>query len=424
MTLENQAAPEPRSYWHATAPPPVPSDQLPDAADVVVVGGGMLGVWTAYWLAKAGADVALIERTAISWGATGRNGGFVSAGLADGFAATAARIGEQAAWDVWRLSQEGRDIVRQVVADEAIDCDYRETGTVGLILGEDELDVKHASVNELAARGVAVEALDRAALQELVRTPLGDEIAGGVYHRSNALVHSARYLAGVASAARRRGARLCHAEVRSLRPAGEGTDVVTDRGVVRTTRVVVGVNAWTDELVPTLAGLVVPVRGQILSYEPLPPVFTTGMGAAVTPTGEYWQQALDGSIVIGGCRDDAPNKDVGVREPVPTPDVISRIADVLPRLFPQLAGLKVARRWAGLMAFTADYLPVAGPAPDMPGVWVAGGFCGHGMPFGPSIGQLLAEAATSGRTPAALAPLRADRPSLARMASAEAAPAR
>lgn len=407
---------EPRSYWHATAPPPVPSDPLPDAADIVVVGGGMLGVWTTYWLAKSGAAVTLIERRAISWGATGRNGGFVSAGLANGFAATAALIGEQATWDVWRLSERGRDIVRQVVADEGIDCDYREDGTVGLILGEDELDVKHASVKELAARGVAVEALGRTELQELIHTPLGDEIAGGVYHRDNALVHSAKYLAGVAAAAGRHGARFCRAEVTTLQTHGDRTLVVTDKGTVRAGRVVVGVNAWTDELVPGLSGVVVPVRGQILAYEPLPTVFTTGVGAAVTPTGEYWQQALDGSIVIGGCRDDAPNKDVGVRQPVPTPDVISRIADVLPRLFPQLTRLKVARSWAGLMAFTADYLPVAGPAPDLPGVWVAGGFCGHGMPFGPSLGELLAEAATIGTTPPALAPLRPDRPSLARYA--------
>src|SRR4051794_19199395 len=61
---------EPRSYWHATFEPVVPDDELPEAADVVVIGGGMLGCWTAYWLARAGVNVALLERRAISWGAT------------------------------------------------------------------------------------------------------------------------------------------------------------------------------------------------------------------------------------------------------------------------------------------------------------------------------------------------------------------
>ena len=66
------------------------------------------------------------------------------------------------------------------------------------------------------------------------------------------------------------------------------------------------------------------------------------------------------------------------------------------------------------MAFTADCLPVAGRAPDLPGVWVAGGFCGQGMPFGVRLSRLLAEAATTGAGPAELEPLRIDRPTLVR----------
>ncbi|MGH9174536.1 MAG: NAD(P)/FAD-dependent oxidoreductase, partial [Vicinamibacterales bacterium] len=148
------------------------------------------------------------------------------------------------------------------------------------------------------------------------------------------------------------------------------------------------------------------------AYESLPVVFRTGIGASVTLTGEYWQQTPDGSIVLGGCRQAAPGGDVGVRESAPTPAVIAAIEGVFPRLFPELTGLRVARSWAGLMAFTSDYLPVADAAPGMPGVWVAGGFCGHGMPFGPRLGQLLAEAATTGTTPDELRPLRIARPTL------------
>jgi glycine/D-amino acid oxidase-like deaminating enzyme len=226
------------------------------------------------------------------------------------------------------------------------------------------------------------------------------------------MLHSARYLSGVAQAARRRGARLCRTSVERLEPARDCSLVVTSAGTVRAGQVVVGVNAWTDELVPELAGLVVPVRGQAIAYEPLPTVFTTGVGAAITSTGEYWQQTVDGSIVLGGCRVHAPSRDVGVRDMVPTPEVIEPLQRVFPRLFPELPDLRVRHAWAGLMAFTSDYLPVADAAPGLPGVWVAGGFCGHGMPFGPRLGQLLAEAATTGTKPAALAPLRIDRPTL------------
>ncbi|MGB3330731.1 MAG: FAD-binding oxidoreductase, partial [Thermomicrobiales bacterium] len=132
----------------------------------------------------------------------------------------------------------------------------------------------------------------------------------------------------------------------------------------------------------------------------------------ITPTGEYWQQTPDGAIVIGGCRAVAPHGDLGVREMVPTPEVTDAIERVIPGLFPQLDRLTVARRWAGLMAFTADYVPVADAVPGMPGVWATGGYCGHGMPFGPIVGQLLAEAVATGQTPEALQPLRIARPTL------------
>lgn len=408
----------PQSYWHATAAPPVPTDPLPEVADVVVVGGGLLGCWTAYWLARSGAAVTLIERTALSWGATGRNGGFVRAGTAGGYADTVARLGREAALVVWELSEAGQALVGQVIAEEGIDCDYRTPGTLSLALDEAALARMRAGLEMMQADGLSGAFLDRRGVQELIGTPLGAEIAGGLYFADGGLLHSARYLAGIARAAQRHGARLCRAGVEGLEPVGEGTIVRTTAGVVRAGKVIIAVNAWTDDLVPSLAGKIVPVRGQILAYEPSPRVFTSGVGASVSPTGEYWQQTLDGSIVIGGCRGDAPGGDLGVREMVPTPGVTGSIERVLPRLFPELAGLRVARRWAGLMAFTADYLPVVDVAPALPGVWVTGGFCGHGMPYGPRLGQLLAEAALTGTTPASLAPLRIDRPTLTPLVAA------
>jgi glycine/D-amino acid oxidase-like deaminating enzyme len=100
--------------------------------------------------------------------------------------------------------------------------------------------------------------------------------------------------------------------------------------------------------------------------------------------------------------------------------VTARIEQVLPTLFPELTGLRVARRWAGLMAFTSDHLPVADAVPGLANAWVVGGFSGHGMPYGPILGQLLADAVTTGRTPDELAPLRIDRPTLRPLVAATA----
>jgi glycine/D-amino acid oxidase-like deaminating enzyme len=408
---------EPRSYWHATAPPPVPTDDLPAASDVVVVGGGMLGCWTAYWLARAGMRPTLIERTAISWGATGRNGGLVRAGLSEGFTAATHRVGADDARAIWQISLAGQQMVGQVISEERIDCDYRLGGSLSIWLDEAGLIAGQRTAATMQAEGLGGELLDRRGVQEHIGTPLGPEISGGLYFSDGAQLHSARYLAGIAGAAQRHGARLCRASVRRLTPEGEATLLETDRGTVRANAVIVAVNAWSDELVPTMRDVIKPVRGQVLSYAPLPTVFSTSVGVSATPTGEYWQQTLDGAIVLGGYRAVAPGQDVGVREMVPTPEVQGQLATLFPRLFPQLDGLRVERQWAGLMAFTRDYLPVVARIPGLERAWFGGGFCGHGMPYGPRLGQLLTEAVTSGDTPASLAPLRADRPSLASMAT-------
>ena len=405
---------EPASYWHATAGAGVPAGELPGSADVAVIGGGLLGACATYWLARAGVRVAQVEQARIAYGATGRNGGFMGTGTAEGYLGTRARHGREAARALMALTLDSLALLRRVLAEEGIDCDYRECGRVSLALSEEECAAQARTVAALRADGfTGATHLDRAGVQELIATPLGPEIAGGTHSTDGGLLHSARFVQGIAAAAQRRGARLAHAQVQRLIPDGAGVRVETTAGALRAGAAIVAVNAWTDTLVPALRGLITPVRGQILAYAPLPPVFPLGVGAAVTPTGEYWQQTPDGTIVLGGCRADAPGRDVGVREGVPTPEVQAKIEQVLPRLFPRLDGLRVARRWAGLMAFTADYLPVADRAPGLPGVWVTGGFCGHGMPFGMRLGQLLAEAATTGAAPAELAPLRLDRPTLA-----------
>lgn len=405
----------PPSYWHVTAGPlDMAFATLPKAADVIVVGGGLLGICTAYWLARRGARPVIIEREAPGAGATGRNGGFLTVGTAESYPDAIRRLGHAAARAVWELTLENRALMRQVLAEERIACDYREPGHLSLALGASQLADVRRVVAALAADGFAAEALDRAQVQELIGTPLGDEVSGGLYGPESGLLHSARFIRGLAAAAVRHRARLCLAEVTAIRADGAGVAVDTSAGPVRAQAAVVAANAWTGRVAPGLAATVTPVRGQVLSYAPLPRVFEVGLGAELTATGEYWQQTQDGAIVLGGCRAIAPNRDAGEWRQAPTAEVQRAIEGVLPRLFPRLAGLRVEHRWAGLMGFTPDYLPLAGRVPGVPAAWVTGGFCGHGMPFGMRLGQLLAEAALRGEAPAEMAPLRLGRPSLRR----------
>ncbi len=403
---------EPTSYWQQTTREMVVSTNLPTKADYVVIGGGYLGASTCYWLARAGAKVVLIEQNFPAYGATGRNGGFLSLGPAEAYPQAIQRLGHQTARDVLQVTLESRELVRQVLAEEKIACDYRETGTLALALNTDEQDAFSQSHVALEADGVATQLLDRQQVQELIATPLGPEIIGGLLTPDTALVQPARLVQGLLTAAQCHGAHVVNATALRLVPDENAVVVHTARGAIQAQQVVVATNAWLADLLPQLAQVVVPVRGQVLSYAALPPIFRTGMGVDVTGTGEYWQQALDGSIVLGGCRAVAPQQDVGVRVSQPTQKVQQALELVFPRLFPALSGLHVAQRWAGLMAFTPDYLPIADVVPDMKGVWAVGGFCGHGMPFGMRLGQLLAETLVQDVVSDALLPFRLTRPTL------------
>jgi gamma-glutamylputrescine oxidase len=405
-------ASEPISYWQRTSQFLPLSSALPQSVDTLVIGGGVFGAVACYWLAREGRAVALLEREGVAYGASGRNGGFVVAGMHEDYPVAIQRLGHETARAVMSLSYENQALLRQVLIEEEITCDYREPGSLGLALGEAQLAQVRKSVEMLQADGFPSLMLERYEVQELIHTPLGAEILGAKFLPGQALVHSARLVQGLLKAAQRRGAHLYQARALRLLQDGEGVVVVTEQGSIRAGSVVLAINAWTGEVIPEMRGLIVPARGQALAYAPVEPIFTTAVFAALTATEEYWQQTPDGSIVLGGCRALAPGRDMGVWEAVPTPDVQEALEQILPRLFPQLPRLQVVQRWAGLMDFTPDCIPIVDRVPGIEHAWFVAGLSGHGMPFSMLIGRMLAEAVQTEKLPAALWPLRFGRETL------------
>lgn len=399
------------SYWQQTSPVVPLAHDLPHSVDVAVIGAGLMGTATCYWLARAGISVALLEQEAIGWGATGRNGGFVAAGPGGSYSEATAKLGRETAYAVMTDTLTNRQLLRQVFADETIECLYREPGSIRLVLSPSQEEQMRAEVDLVRADGFAIDFLDREAVQTLIKTPLAPEIRGGSFKPGQGLIHSARFVRGLAQAAVRRGALACQTTVQSVIPDGDALRVHTSRGLIHASTVIVATNAWIGKLIPTLADVIMPVREQMLAYAPLPPALTHAISADIA-AGEYFQQLPDGTILIGGCNTAAPEEDMGVWEMTPLPVVQHAIEAVLPRLFPALAPLRVVQRWAGLLDYTTDRHPIVDQVPGMPRVLFLCGFSGHGMPFGLRFGQLLTEAVTSGTLPSTLKPYRLDRPTL------------
>jgi glycine/D-amino acid oxidase-like deaminating enzyme len=308
-------------------------------------------------------------------------------------------------------------LVRQVLAEEAIDCDYRDPGHLRLAISVSDEELLRAEVAAFQDDGFSVDYLERDAVQQLIGTELSPLIRGGRLKGGQATIHSARFVRGLAQAAQRRGALTCQAEVQRILPQGVQVRLQTTRGSVDAATVVVAANIWSGTLVPELAQYLLPQRQQMLAYAPLPRIFSTHVSAGVT-TGEYFQQAPDGTIIIGGCSSVAPGEDRGIWDMTPTAEVQVAIEAVLPYLFPALPALQVVQRWAGLLDRASDIHPIVDRLPTMPHILVVCGLSGHGMPFGVRFGQLLAEAAVSNIIPAALKPYRLDRPTLKKWAHA------
>ena len=399
------------SYWQRTSQILPLSTDLPRTVDVAVIGGGLLGAATCYWLARAGIQVALLERSFPAAGATGRNGGFVRAGSGISYPAAIDLFGRETARAVMTLTSASKALTRQVVEEEGIVCDYREPGSLRLALSEQHVAQFQREVALMQADGFSAQFLDREQTQALIKTPLAADILGGRFLPGQGFVHSALLVQGLVGAALRYGARAYQTEVRELVQEDDSILLHTTRGNISAGAVVVATNAWTGKLLPSLSDVIMPEREQMLAYAPLPPIFHTGVTANCV-AGEYWQQTSDGTILIGGCNSVAPDGDLGIWERQPTEVVQKAIEQILPRLFPLLAPLQVVQRWAGTLGCTTDMHPIVDWVPDLPHVCFVGGFTGHGMPFGMRFGQLLAEAVVSEIMPVELKLYRLHRPTL------------
>jgi gamma-glutamylputrescine oxidase len=371
------------------------SPELPQRADVVVIGAGITGASAAYWLARLGLAPLVLERRGIAGGATGRNGGHISPGTAERYALARQRYGDDGARAIWDFSHRCAAAVRDFVAEHGLDCDLRVTGSVSLALSDEELGPVRETAEALAGLGVAVEHWDAATCG--ARTG-SEHFLGGVLRPTAGQLWPARLTNGILQQAVRLGAGVqTGTAVQAIERGRVGFTVCTERGAVRARSVVHATNAWARRLLPALEGVVVPVRGQVIVTEPAPAMWSFGLS---TNSGfEYWLQRPDRRIVLGGMRWLTPTKEVGIDDDSVVEPAVSRgLREFLPRHFPALAGVRIEHEWTGIMGYTADRAPLVGPWPAQPGEYVAVGFNGHGMPMAFLAARAVAEM-IAGRAP-------------------------
>ncbi|MEV5690538.1 NAD(P)/FAD-dependent oxidoreductase [Micromonospora globbae] len=368
------AAPVP--YWldRPERPDPLPPLHGADTADLLVVGGGYSGLWTAM-LAKRddpGRDVLLVEAGTCGWAASGRNGGFCAASLTHGLANGVERFPDEI--DVLeRLGRENLDAIAATIAEYDIDCDFARTGELAVAVEPYQLDGLAADA-ELARRyGHDVRLLDAGEVRAEVNSPT---YLGGLWDRDRvALLDPAKLAWGLRRACLSLGVRIAeHTRVTGLRRDGAALRATTAGGrdhlpgSVRAGQMVLATNAFPP-LLRRLRAWIVPVYDYALMTEPLADDERRAIGWAnrqgLADTGNqfhYYRITADNRILFGGY--DAVYH-FGNRV-APTLeqrwDTFCTLAGHFFTTFPQLDGLRFSHRWGGVIDTCTRFCPFFGTA--------------------------------------------------------------
>ena len=376
----------PKSWYAATAhrSSPLPPLQGGARADVCVIGGGYTGLSAALHMAEAGLDVVLLEAGRVGSGASGRNGGQIHSGQRRDQDWLEARVGLGDAKALWRLAEDAKALLHDLIKRHAIACDLRP----GLIEADHKpgyVAHSHAyarKLNEIYDYPHAAP-LTREELREMVGS---DAYYGGMIDHGGGHLHPLNLALGLAEAARRAGARL-YEQSRALRiEEGGKVRVVTAAGSVEADWVLECGDGLQDGLDRRVDTHVMPICNYIAATAPLGERAREiiSNGAAVADSRfvvNYYRLSRDGRLLFGG----GESYKRGLR---PNPGEFVR--PYMLKIFPQIGDVSIDYGWGGVLGITMTRLPFVRKL--SPRVLTAAGYSGQGVMLAPYFGKLLAQA--------------------------------
>jgi sarcosine oxidase subunit beta len=353
-------------------------------ADVVIIGGGIMGASTAYHLAKRGCRNVVVLESGEMFGAgsTGLNAGGVRYQFS-----TAVNI---------ELSKLSIGMMERFAEQMGQEVALRRCGYLFLLDSADDLQRFRTNVELQNRHGVPSEVLSADSIASLVPEVDLAGVIGGTWCPRDGLVDPHGLLQGYVKCARKLGVTL---ETRAPAMAIEVGDghvhrVVTPHGAIDTPAVVIAAGPWSGQ-VASLAGVelpIQPIRRQIAVTNPIPGLRTDFPFVIDFSRALYFHREGAGILTGMSNRDELPGFDTSVDEEWR----LTHIENAVARL-PMLAETELLAEWAGLYEVTPDDQPVLGRLPHADGLFVVAGFSGHGLMHGPAAGLLMAEEILDGR---------------------------
>jgi glycine/D-amino acid oxidase-like deaminating enzyme len=383
-----------------------------DAADLVIVGGGIIGAAIAYYAAKSGLKVVLAERGEIAGGTSSRCDGNILA------------IDKEPGFDS-RMSLVSQELVAELARELEDEFEYRAPGSILVCENEQEMQAAEQWVARQQQEGFPFRMLDQQALRK--EWPhLAKDLPGGLECATDSTVNPVLMTYALARAARQMGARLLpRTPIQSVLKdeGGNVQGVETLGGVIHADAVVLAAGVWTRSIGQSL-GLSLPImprKGHILVSARMPSIGNRkvmefgylmskfGGQRSVDEVYEKYGVALvfeptaSQNILIGSSRQFV-GMDTGVDQ-----QVIRLIARRAIRFFPALANVPLMRAYTGLRPWTPDHLPIISAVDEVPGLYIASGHEGDGISLAAVTGKLMTEMVRGESTCITVEPLRYDR---------------
>jgi gamma-glutamylputrescine oxidase len=377
------------SLWADTAEPLPAFPKLAGEAkaDVVIIGAGYTGLSAAHHIAKSGLSPVVLEANHPGWGASGRNGGVITAKFRLSFRDIDAADGRAMARRMYEIAHESIEMVDELVSEFGI-TSARLTRSGQVKAAHNDATLK-AAIDEAAwmtreMRDTEVRILDA----RQVRDETGSNaFVGGVLNPGSGGIHPLNYLRGLAKGVAQRGVPIFQeSPVLALRRDGDGVIAETPGGSVRARQAIIATNSYSDLTSATvrLQRTLVPFRSALIATEKLSP----NLAGSLMPTGRTytetkrmmrWFRKVDDRVIFGGR---------GAFDKQDSESAFEALRKAMVGIFPELADIPLAFKWSGLVAMTLDSVPHVGRLDDR--TLFSVGYNGAGVAMSSLMGRYLA----------------------------------
>jgi sarcosine oxidase subunit beta len=372
---------------------------IPKEAEIVIIGGGVIGSCSAYFLSKAGRKVVLIEKGGVGGEASVANGAFVwTSTRRPGIDLT--------------LALASIELHRRLKDELEDDIEYRRPGGMIVIENEKQIPAIEAFRKDREKSGFILTPIDAKETRSL-EPLLSEKVVGALFNPLDGGTNPFQLIVALNRKTIQLGSKISYyTQVQNIEiENGRVKGVVTDKGVIHTNTVINACGSWAS-FIGTLVGIKIPILPNEMEFvvtEQLPPMVSHIIMGASYLTEEYGKeemitnrekfgtglcihQTASGNLLLG-----ATWRFVGYDKRTSYEETVS-IAKEVARLFPPLGQVHVIRSFANFFPFTQDDLPIVGPVEGIEGFVMAAGHCGHGVCLGPITGKLVSELICTGQT--------------------------